>query len=162
MKERGRPELRDDVEIGTESRREGGDMHNRCIMYFNSLQFSYYYAEHLILCVCAKINGQFPRLSIESWAASSSEVQFLPVYIDLDALCWISHCPPTSCELWIANWREVILKWPQLEWPSLSWGPNSSKDSAKVARNYETPSQSMLVHELSIQSTLYKCYTYKC
>jgi hypothetical protein len=65
VKERGRPELRDDVEIGEESRRKGGDMHNRCIMYFNSLQFSYYKADHLIVCVCAKINGQFPWLSIE-------------------------------------------------------------------------------------------------
>jgi hypothetical protein len=50
--------------------------------------------------------------------------------------------------LWIGE--RFILKWPQLEWPSLSWGPNSPKDLAKVARNYDTPSQSMLLHDLSI------------
>lgn len=26
-------------------------------------------------------------------------VQFLPVYIELDAMCWISHCSAISCEL---------------------------------------------------------------
>ena len=51
-------------------------------------------------CVCAKLNAQFPWLSIESQASSSSQMQFLPVvYMDLEPMCWISHCPATSCDL---------------------------------------------------------------
>ena len=147
MKERRRPELRDDVEIGKESRRKGGDMHNRCIMYFN------FTAIFLLLgwtpdSVCAKFNGQFPWLSIESWAASSSEMQFLPVYMDLDAMCWISHCPATSCELWIGDRLSLSgLNWSDPFFHGVQIHPKISQKLHAIMRHHL---KVMLVHVLSI------------
>lgn len=128
MKERGRPELRDDVELGKQSRRKGGDMHNRwCIMYF-------------------KFHCTFPTIRVNTWLCVCKTKCTISVAVD-----WISSfffLPDAISSSSVHGFGTYVLDFSlsgDFMWLE-DWVPNLSIDVAKVACNHETLSQSILVH----------------